>query len=329
MYELIEKLVNVYGPSGRETKVADIIEALIKPCVDTVTRDDLGNLICVKQGSAAAPKRIMLSAHMDHIGFIVVAVEKAGYLRVMPVGGISLAVSRTRHVYFANGVQGVIVQEPVKEGETPAMKHMFVDIGAKDGDEALTMVQLGDMAVYSNDCFRLGQHRVAAPAMDDRVACALLVSVLQALPAKTQNTIIAVFSTQEEVGCRGAKTAAYGIDPEIGIALDVTANGDTPETKLPAVKLGEGAAIKIMDKGSISNPDLVNELLEAGREAGAATQREVLPFGATDASAIQLTRGGVKVCTVSIPCRYVHSACEVIDLRDVEAAKALLLAYLN
>ena len=187
---------------------------------------------------------------------------------------------------------------------------------------------LGDVAVYANDCFRLGEHRVAAPAMDDRIACALLVSVMQALP-QTRNTVIAVFSTQEEVGCRGAKTAAYSVEPDIGIALDVTANGDTPETKLPAVKLGEGAAVKIMDRGSISNPDLVRDLLAAGERAGVKTQREVLPFGGTDASAIQLSRGGVIAGTVSIPCRYVHSACEVIDLRDVEAARALLLEYLK
>jgi len=208
------------------------------------------------------------------------------------------------------------------------MKHMFIDIGAADEAEALSMVQLGDVAVYANDCFRLGEHRVAAPAMDDRVACALLVSVLEALP-QTRNTVIAVFSTQEEVGCRGAKTAAYAVEPDVGIALDVTANGDTPETKQPAVRLGDGAAVKIMDRGSISNPALVEELLAAGARAGVKTQREVLPFGGTDASAIQLTRGGVRVCTVSIPCRYVHSACEVIDLRDVEAAKALLVEYLK
>ena len=119
------------------------------------------------------------------------------------------------------------------------------------------------------------------------------------------------------------------MEPDIGIALDVTANGDTPETKLPAVRLGEGVAVKIMDRGSISNPELVEELLEAGRRAGVKTQREVLPFGGTDASAIQLSRGGVRAGTLSIPCRYVHSACEVIDLRDVEAARALLLTYLQ
>ena len=163
--------------------------------------------------------------------------------------------------------------------------------------------------------------------MDDRVACALLISVMQALP-ETKNTVIAVFSTQEEVGCRGAKTAAYSVQPDVGIALDVTGNGDTPETKQPAVKLGDGAAVKIMDRGSISNPELVTALLEAGKRAGVKTQREVLPYGGTDASVIQLSRGGVVAGTISIPCRYVHSACEVVDLRDVEAAKALLLEYL-
>lgn len=328
MFELIRQLVNLYGATGREAGVADAVEALVKDHVDSIRRDALGNLICEKRGTDPDGKRIMLSAHMDHIGFIVVAVEKEGYLRVMPVGGVGLAVSRTRHVSFQNGVQGVIVQEPVREGETPAMKHMFIDIGAADETEALSMVSLGDVAVYANDCFRLGEHRVAAPAMDDRIACALLVSVMQALP-QTRNTVIAVFSTQEEVGCRGAKTAAYSVEPDIGIALDVTANGDTPEIKLPAIKLGEGAAVKIMDRGSISNPDLVRDLLAAGERAGVKTQREVLPFGGTDASAIQLSRGGVIAGTVSIPCRYVHSACEVIDLRDVEAARALLLEYLK
>lgn len=328
MYELIKQLVNLYGATGREHGVSDAIEAMVRDCVDSVTRDAMGNLICEKRGTAANGKRIMLSAHMDHIGFIVVAVEKEGFLRVMPVGGIGLAVSRTRHISFENGVQGVIVQEPVREGETPAMKHMFIDIGAADEAEALSMVSIGDVAVYANDCFRLGAHRVAAPAMDDRVACALLVSLLKDLP-ETRDTVIAVFSTQEEVGCRGAKTAAFAVAPDVGIALDVTANGDTPETRLPAVKLGDGAAVKVMDRGSISNPELVQELLAAGERAGVKTQREVLPFGGTDAGAMQLSRGGVRVGTLSIPCRYVHSACETIDLRDVEAAKALLLEYLK
>lgn len=328
MFELLKQMVDLYGATGHENGVANAVEKLLKGKVDSIRRDALGNLICEKKGTDPKGKRIMFSAHMDHIGFVVVAVEKEGFLRAMPVGGINLAVSRTRHISFGNGVQGVIVQQPVREGETPAMKHMFIDIGAQDEAEALSMVQLGDVAVYSNDCFRLGKHRVAAPAMDDRVACALLVSLMQELGA-VKDTVIAVFSTQEEVGCRGSLTAAYSVEPDIGIALDVTANGDTPETKLPAVKLGEGAAIKIMDHLSISHPDVVEGLLAAGKAAKVKTQREVLPYGGTDASAMQKARGGIPVGTVSIPCRYVHSACEVVDLRDVDAALKLLLAYLR
>lgn len=328
MYELLKQLVDVYGATGREGKVADTIEKLLKGKVDSITRDVMGNLICVKNGAGKGGKKIMLSAHMDHIGLIAVAIEKEGFIRVMPVGGVSIEVCKSRHVVFENGVHGVIAQQPLKQGETAAMKHMYIDIGAKDEQEALSMIELGDVAVYANDCFRLGKHRVAAPAMDDRSACALLVSVMLALP-KTANTVVAVFSTQEEVGCRGAKTAAFAIEPDVGIALDVTANGDTPETKQPAVNLGDGAAIKIMDRGSISNPQVVKDLLAAGERAKVKTQREVLPFGGTDAMSIQTARAGVPVGTVSIPCRYVHSACEMIDLRDMEAAKALLLEYLK
>ena len=328
MYELLKEMVNIYGATGHESRVADAVEKLLQGKADSFRRDALGSLLCEKKGTDPKGKRIMLSAHMDQIGLVVVSVEKEGFLRLMPVGYIDLAVSRTRHIAFENGVQGVLVQQPVREGEKPAMKHMFADIGADSEAEALGMVNLGDVGVYSSDCFRLGEHRVSAPAMDDRVACALLVAVMRELK-ECKNTVVAVFSAQEEVGCRGAGTAAWSVEPDVGIALDVTGHGDTPETKLPAVKLGEGPAIKIMDQGSISHPEVVEALLSAGRRAGVKTQREVLPFGGTDAMAMQQSRGGIPVGTVSIPCRYVHSACEVVDLRDVEGAKALILEYLK
>lgn len=260
---------------------------------------------------------------MDHIGYIVTGIEKEGFLRVTNVGGISPTMSLTRHVSFPNGVQGVVVSEVSKD---TAMKDLFVDIGAQDKADAETMVRVGDVCVYANDCFQLGANRVASPAMDDRAACALLIRFLQTVGA-TKQTIIAVFSVQEEVGCRGAKVASFAKAPDKGIAIDVTAWGDTPGTKQPDIKLGEGIAVKVMDRGSISNPDLREALLAAGAQAGVKTQREVLPFGGTDASAMQTSRGGIPVCTLSIPCRYVHSACEVVDLRDVEGGVALLKKY--
>ena len=326
MFDILKKVLKPIGPSGLEEPVAAAIREEVKDYVDTMETDALGNLICVKKGTDPNGKKIMFSAHMDHIGFIVTGYEKEGFLRVTNVGGIGIDVSLTRHVVFANGVEGVVVCEPVQGAK--AMKNLFIDIGAESKEEAENKVQLGDVAVYAPDCFRLGEHRVASPAMDDRCACALLVKLLQTV-GETKDTVIAVFSVQEEVGCRGAKVASFAQEPDVGIALDVTAWGDTPEVKLPAIKLGEGCAVKVMDRASISNPALRDELLACGEAAGVKTQREVLPFGGTDAGAMQTSRGGIPVCTISIPCRYVHSACETIDMRDMDAALKLLTAYLK
>lgn len=327
MEKLVRELTSLYGPSGRETPVADAIEAYLKDKVDSIRRDALGNLICEKKGTAKNGKRIMLSAHMDQIGLVVTHAEKEGFLRVSNIGGLMMNNIRTRHVRFQNGVEGILTEQPLKPGENSSLRAFYIDIGAKDEKEALEMVQIGDMAVYAEPCFAIGKNRLAAPAMDDRSACALLVSAMQDLPA-CKNTVVAVFSTQEEVGTRGAMAATYSIAPDEGIALDVTLTGDLPEAKLLAVDIGKGPAIKIMDSGSISNPAMVEGLFAAAKRAGVTCQREVLPYGGTDARAMQTTRGGIPVCTISIPCRNVHSACEMVDLGDMEGAKKVLLSYL-
>ncbi len=328
MKELVQQLTAAYGPSGRETEVADLIEKLLKGKVDSFHRDALGNLICEKKGTDKKGKRIMFSAHMDQIGMVVTHIEKEGYLRISGVGGLSVSNLRMRRVKFQNGVQGVMVEQPLKPGETSSLRTCYIDIGAKTAAEAEKLVQVGDMAVYAEPGFEMGEHRLASPAMDDRSACALLVSLMQDLPA-CADTVVAVFSTQEEVGYRGSTTAAFSVAPDEGIALDVTLCGDQPEDRKLAIDLGEGPAIKIMDARSISNPALVDRLFAAARRAKVACQREVLPYGGTDAAAMQLSRGGTPVCTVSIPCRNVHSACEIVDLRDIEGAKKVLLAYLK
>ena len=327
MKELVQQLTAAYGPSGRETEVADLIEKLLKGKVDSFHRDALGNLICEKKGTDKKGKRIMFSAHMDQIGMVVTHIEKEGYLRISGVGGLNVSNLRMRRVKFQNGVQGVMVEQPLKPGETSSLRTCYIDIGAKTAAEAEKLVQVGDMAVYAEPGFDMGEHRLASPAMDDRSACALLVSLMQDLPA-CADTVVAVFSTQEEVGYRGSTTAAFSVAPDEGIALDVTLCGDQPEDRKLAIDLGEGPAIKIMDARSISNPALVDRLFAAAKRAKVACQREVLPYGGTDAAAMQLSRGGTPVCTVSIPCRNVHSACEIVDLRDIEGAKKVLLAYL-
>ena len=326
MLDTLKTMLSAFGPTGQETAVAQAIKKLLDGKVDAMRTDVMGNLIVEKKGRADG-KTIMFSAHMDHIALVVTDIEDTGFLRVTNVGGISLDMTKTRHVVFGNGVHGVAVCQPTK-GETAGLQHLFVDIGAQDRAEAETMVNLGDVCVYAPECFPLGKYRYASPAMDDRCACALLVELLLQVK-KPRNTIVGVFSVQEEVGLRGATTAAYQVAPDLGVGIDVTAWGDTPETKLPAVKLGAGAAIKFMDRSMIATPMVRDALIAAAEKANVPYQREVLPFGGTDGAAIQHARGGIPSGTLSIPCRYVHSACETIDMRDMESALAILKEFVK
>ena len=271
----------------------------------------------------------MLAAHMDHIGLAVIDADKHGYLRVCSVGGVDAGTMVSGHVVFENGVCGVVFADEKIKG-TPKVSDLYVDIGAQSREEALEMVSIGDMCVMKPRVTRLGEHRLASPAMDDRISCYIQAQALLELSEKTKNEIIAVFSVQEEVGVAGASTAAYAARPDMGIAIDVTGTGDVPEveTKL-SVKLGEGAAIKIMDRSLICTPSVVELMERLAAENGIPTQREVLPFGGTDAGPMQKSRGGVATGVISVPCRYIHSEAETVDLRDVQACVDLLKACLT
>lgn len=323
--ELLESILTTYGAPGRENCVREVIARALAGHADSLTVDAMGNLIAVKKGSGAG-KRIMLAAHMDHIGLIVMDADEHGYLRVCAVGGVRAGQMVAQHVAFESGVMGVVGADEDAKGEI-RVEHLYIDIGAQSREEALERVPIGEMCVAAPRVARLGEHRLASPAMDDRIACYVLARTMLSLPEHTENEIVAVFTVQEEVGVRGAAAAAYAVQPDMGIAIDVTATGDVPGAKghLP-MKLGEGAAVKIMDSGTICTPSVVNMLLEAAKENGIPVQREVLPFGGTDAQAIQRTRCGVPAGVISIPCRYVHSAAETVDLRDVQAALQLLCA---
>jgi len=327
MLELLKKVLKPVAPSGLEEPVAAVIREEVAPYVDSIETDALGNLICVKNGTEANPEKIMLSAHMDHIGYIVTGIEKEGFLRVTNVGGISPTMSLTRHVSFPNGVQGVVVSEGSKD---TAMKDLFVDIGAQDKADAETMVQIGDVCVYANDCFQLGANRVASPAMDDRAACALLIRFLQTVGA-TKQTIIAVFSVQEEVGCRGAKGAAFQQEPDIGIVLEgTTCNdlGDVPETA-HVCEAGQGVAVSFMDGASIANRALFRKALDVAKQENIPHQVKHSVSGGNDGGAIQRAREGVPVVVLSVPCRYIHSPSSVVKLSDVESQFALVKALVK
>jgi len=326
MRETLKKLLNAYGATGREDKVRAVIREMIAPYVDEIQEDVMGNLICVKHGDGC---RVMLAAHMDQIGFVVSDIDEKGFLRVYYVGGIRRAVSLNRHVVFENGVHGVVSHE--QEGFNPAengMHQLFIDIGASSKEEAEKMVQLGDVAVYVPDVFELGADLMGSPAMDNRIGCAVLVEAIKQLK-DCPNDVYAVFTVQEEVGLRGAKTAAFAIQPQLGIALDVTIAGDTPKGAKIAVEAGKGPCVKILDSSVICTPVVVRMMEDAAERAGIGYQREVLSGGGTDAGAMQLSRGGVASGVVSIACRYVHSACEVISISDAEGGAKLLAEMLS
>ncbi len=317
MKDTLKKLCAAYGATGRESCVARVIEEMVKPYVDETRVDALGNLIAVKKG-AEGGRRIMLAAHMDHIGFVVSAIDEKGFVRVGSVGGVSKVNSQNRRVVFENGVSGVLSGELENHDVTDGnMTKMFIDLGVSSREEAEKLVQLGDVAVYAPDVFELAGGLMAGPAMDNRAGCAVVVEALKVL-GETRNEVVAVFTTQEEVGLRGAKAAAYEINPDVGIALDVTLCGDTPKGPKIAVKMGAGIAIKILDRSVICHPGVVRELEEAAERVGAAWQREVLTSGGTDAGAIQAVRSGIPCGVLSIPCRYVHSAAETVSLKDME-----------
>ncbi len=320
MKELLEKLTQAYGPSGSENNIREIIKANL-PQYETKT-DALGNLIIEKPGPG---KKIMFSAHMDEIGVMVTHIDKEGFLRFDTIGGVGLYHLPGERVKFANGTLGVIGREKIDKISDLKKESLYIDIGAESKEEALKLVKIGDSASFISPFFDLG-HRLVSKAMDNRSACAVLIKLMQQLP-KTNNHITAVFTVQEEVGLRGATTAAYALEPDYGIAIDVTLTGDTPKGITMEVGLNKGAAIKVKDRSLMVHPYVLDTLVELAEKNNIKYQMEVLEFGGTDAGAIHLSRSGVPSGVISIPCRYVHSRSEMVDLRDMEAVLSLAKAF--
>ncbi len=325
--DVLKQLLPVYGPSGREDAIAAKIEELVKPYVDEVYRDAMGNLVAVKRGGG---RRVMVAAHMDQIGLMVTHIDDDGFLRVCAVGGVRFHWNLFVPVRFENGVTGVVGYETktVSSMEKLKPENLFVDIGAANRAEAEQKVQIGDICVFAtlvSDC----GNRLSAGAMDDRSACAILIDALRRVE-RSPYDIYAVFTTQEELGMRGAHTAAYAIEPELGLAIDVTLAADTPEvTPACSARLGKGPAIKVRDQSLIAHPTVRRWLQDAADAHGIPYQLEVLTAGGTDAGAIQPSRGGVPSGCLSLPTRYVHSAAEMIDLKDFEQCVDLLVAALS
>ncbi len=325
MNALIRKLAEAWGPSGYEHQVRRLIEEEVTDLVDDMRVDALGNLIC-RVGSGGA--RVMVSAHMDEIGVMALFAEpQSGYLRFEPIGGLlnsSLAGNRVRFENGATGVIGVYDSFGVGRTSVPALSDFYIDVS--DGNGAA--VPAGSPAGFWRE-FETRGTRIIAKSLDDRIGCVVAIETLRKLNRQAPNEVHFVFSVQEEVGVRGAGPAAYGIDPDLGIALDVTATGDELRNRKMTVKLGGGAAIKVLDSGLVVPPAIVEWMEACARKNGISVQRELLSGGSTDARVIQITRAGVPSGCISIPTRFLHTTSETADIRDVQSCIDLLHALLS
>jgi putative aminopeptidase FrvX len=328
MKDTIKKLVEAYGPSGHEDQVRALIRAEIEGLADEVRVDALGNLIARKGQRAEGGLTVMLSAHMDEIGVMVSYIDAKGFARFTPIGGVPPHTLIGSRVRFADGTIGVVhIEEGLRawRDKSPDIQKMYIDTGATGRDAA--PIKVGDAACFVRPLDEAGE-RLIAKSMDDRISCAVLVETLRQL-GTTPHAVHFVFSVQEEVGLVGARTSAYGIDPDLGIAVDVTGTGDTPEATPMAVSLGAGPAIKVMDSGMLAHPAVKELMVRRAEAAQLPFQLEVLRGGTTDALVIQIARAGVPTGCLSIPCRHVHTTSEMVDLNDVQNAVKLLVEIVS
>jgi len=328
MKKLLKQLTEAFGPSGYEDNIRKIVQAEVKALADEIKVDALGNLIARKRLSKQTKdtKKIMIAAHMDEIGLMVSHIDANGFVRFSSLGGVFGKYVLGGRVCFLNGVQGVIGYDRFeKPHETPPMDKIYIDVGATSKKDC--PVKIGDVAAFDRPYVEMG-NRLVAKSMDDRVGVLVAIETLRALKS-TPYDVYFVFTTQEEVGTRGAATSAFGVDPDLGIAIDVTSSADTPNAMKMEMVLGKGPCVKIKDNGALSDPRVVQWMISTAEKNKIPYQREVLLFGGTDAQGIQMTRAGVPAGCLSIPTRYIHSPSEMVDFTDVQNSVKLMTAILK
>jgi endoglucanase len=334
--ELLRELCEATGIPGREERLRAIVRRELEPLVDEIRVDALGNVIGLRKGTSG--KRLAINAHIDEIGFIVSHVEDEGFLRLQPIGGHdprNMVAQRVR-VVGKHDLTGLLypgqkpphLQEPGDRDKVPRLLDFFVDLGLPV-DEVRELVPIGAPVVIHRDFTELGR-AVTCKAMDNRLSVYVMIEAMRRT-GKVGFDVYAVATAQEEVGVRGAIPAAYEINPHVGIALDVTIAADIPGIAKheQVTRLGAGTAIKIQDSYSISNPRLVERLRTLAVARGIRHQMEILPFGGTDAGALQRARSGVPIATISTPTRYVHTSIEMCHKEDIEASIALMAAFIE
>ncbi|MFC1486694.1 M42 family metallopeptidase [Thermoproteota archaeon] len=339
LVDVLEKLSNANGVTGREDNVRNLMKKYLKPYVDEIKEDKLGNLIAFKKGKKDAPT-VMIAAHMDEVGLMIKNIKKKGFLQFTKIGGIDnrILLAQKVIVHTDNGpLIGVIGSKPVHIQKEEDQKKvidadkLFIDIGARNKEEAEKMgVQVGDVVSFDTTFAQLGNNVVLGKAFDNRVGCTIMVETLKRLQ-KVDSNVYAVGTIQEEVGLRGATIAAFQIEPDIGIAVDASVAGDMPgvgEGEAPA-KMGEGPVLTVADAGLIAHPKVLRLLIDSAKQNKIPYQLETGIRGATDAARIALSRNGVPSGVLSIPVRYIHSPAGLLNLDDVEKAIELAIAAIK
>ena len=338
---LLGGLSDAFGVSGFEGEVRERIREIVVPFVDRIEVDPLGNLLAIREGSG--DKTLLLDAHMDEIGFVVKWIGKSGYVRFAPIGGWDPRTLLTHRVAIHTrsgdvrlGVIGAapphILTEEQRRQPVP-VQDMFIDIGANSAEEAAEMgVRIGDPLTIHYPFTALRDGYVTGKAFDDRAGCAVLIEVARRLAGKPlPMTTVFAFVIGEEVGLRGARTAAYGVDPDLALAIEGTIGADMPgipEENQP-VRLGKGPAITVADRSIIVAREIVAHLEALAEEAGVPYQYKLPTYGGTDAGAIHLTRRGVLAGVVSVPCRFIHSPASTLRLDDLEHTVRLTEAFVR
>lgn len=321
IFEIQKQLVANAHTSGRERKSGEIIAKIAQPYADEIYFDALDNLIVRKKGRG---KKIMMAAHMDTIGLLVTDIDENGFIIFDTLGGFWHYNLKGAHVRFENGVTGIIGKTNTEKD--PKLSDLYIDIGSSSKQETEKLISIGDTCVYCGQPQKIQGGKIVGPYMDDLIGCSILLCALSQIK-DNENDLYFVFTSQEEVGIRGAKTATYNIAPHYGFCIDVTGSGDYPEANKPKmpVSLGKGPAIKIKDGSVICNTQVVEMMKRAADNAKIEYQIDILRGSGTDAASIQQSMGGVLAGGISIACRYIHTPCEMVSLYDCEQCANLVV----
>ena len=331
---LIEKLCNLNGVSGNEGEVREFIINEIKDFADEITVDSMGNVIALKKGKSHE-KKVMLAAHMDEVGFIISGFTDKGYLEFKKVGGIDNRVIISKKVHVGKdkipgiiGMKAIHLQKPSEREQVPETRTLFIDIGAKSKDEAMSKVKLGDYAAFATEFSLFGEGNIKAKAIDDRVGCAILID---AIKKPVLYDTYFCFNVQEEVGLRGARISAARVNADIALVLEATTCSDVYgcEEHEYSTECGGGVVITMRDRSAIVDENYRRSLENLALQYGIPFQNKRTATGGNDAGAIYISGSGVKTASLSVPCRYLHSPAGVAALSDIEATKQLVDAFLE